>query len=75
MAPLFEPSFVFLSTENLAEVNTEINGRVSESKECCLEEPDLPRVVPAAGRCSVSVVRLTMKEAKEVHSLWCKWNE
>lgn len=43
-------------------VNTEMNMRVVESKECCLEEPDLPRVVPAAGCCSVSVVRLTMKD-------------
>jgi len=36
--------------------------RVEESKEVCLEEPDAPRGVPAAGRSSVSiVVRLRMK--------------
>lgn len=88
MAPLFKPSLIFLSTENLAEVRTEINVRVDKSKEGYLEEPDPPRVVPAAGHCSVSIVlvRSRMKgidktgcwETKEVHSplcLWCKWSE
>lgn len=56
MALLFKPGLIFLSTENLAEVKTEINGRLEESKEGYLEEPDPPRVVPAAGRCSVSIV-------------------
>lgn len=56
MAPLFKPNLVVLSTENLAEVKTEINVRVEESKEGYLEKPDPPRVVPAGGCCSVSVV-------------------
>lgn len=63
MAPLFKPSLVFLSTENLSEVQTEINVRVEESKEDYLEETDPPRVVPAAGCCSIPIVlvRLRMK--------------
>lgn len=56
MAPVFKLSLVFLSTENLAEVKTEINVKVKESKEGCLEELDPPGTVPAAGCCSVSIV-------------------
>lgn len=62
MASLFKPGLVFLRAESLAEVKTEINVGVEESKEGCLEEPDPPTVVPAPGCCSVTeLVRSRMR--------------
>lgn len=55
MAPVFKLSLVFLGTKNLADIKTEVNERVKESKEGYLGELDPPRIFSAAG-CSLSAL-------------------
>lgn len=61
MAPVFKFSLVFLTSENLAEVKTDVNVRVKDSKEDYLEEVDLPTILPAAECCSVSIVLVRLR--------------